>query len=255
MSISFYRDAVAVVYDDELAQLPQSGKARGFVLYALHHAAVAAESVCIMIHERAARTVEPRRKHPLGERHAHGVGYSLPQRTRRTVHARSNAVLGMPRSAAAFLPESREILRRHVVTAYVQRRIQHRRCMPRTEHEPVAVVKFRIFRNHVHKSAVKRRHYGRRAERRARMSAVCGLHLPRGQHPDRFYDVALCLFVHSHCSRSLFSKKLYDILCAMYRQKARKYGKIVLKWNNNIYTCTRRTGDSLRRKGHEGGNI
>jgi hypothetical protein len=90
----------------------RSGERAGLVRDPLHHAAVAYEDVGVVLDDVEARAVEPRREQLLGERHADGVGKTLPERACGRLHARRNAVLGMPGRSRAEAAEALQLLER-----------------------------------------------------------------------------------------------------------------------------------------------
>lgn len=81
---------------------------------------------------------EARRKEPFGDRGAQRHGVPLSQRARGVLHAAQHVHLGVAGRHAAPLPERLQVLGR-IVSGQRQRRIEHRRHVPRIEEEAVAV--------------------------------------------------------------------------------------------------------------------
>ena len=82
-----------------------SGKGSGLTGNAFHHVAIAAHRINVVVKNLESWTVITRRQ-PLGRnRHAQAVSNALTQRPRCGLHTRGEAVLRMPWSFAAQLPE------------------------------------------------------------------------------------------------------------------------------------------------------
>src|SRR5689334_1239006 len=79
ISRSINRYVVVVVEADQLPEPKVAGERGGFVRDPLHHVAVAADEVRVVIDDVVARSVEDRRQVRLGERHPHCVRYALAQ--------------------------------------------------------------------------------------------------------------------------------------------------------------------------------
>src|SRR5205814_10372932 len=99
------RDPVVVVEPDQLAELQVTGERARLVREALHEIAVGREEIRIVIDDRMAGAIEERRELCLGDGHADCIPGPLAERSRRRLYAGRDAVLGMPRGAAAPLPE------------------------------------------------------------------------------------------------------------------------------------------------------
>ncbi len=99
------RDVVVVVADDQLAEPEVPGDRRGFLADPLHHVAVGADRVDVVVDDVVARAVEALAEEALGDRHADGVGDALAQRTGRDLDAGRVAALGVPGRARAPLAE------------------------------------------------------------------------------------------------------------------------------------------------------
>ena len=120
------RDAVVVVADDQLAQAEVAGDRGRFLGDALHHVAVGADRVGVVVDELVAGPVEVLGEEALGHRHADRVGDALPERPGRDLDARHVAALGVAGRARAPLAEALQVLDRQVEAAQVgQRVLQH----------------------------------------------------------------------------------------------------------------------------------
>jgi hypothetical protein len=81
------RDAVVVVTDDQLAQGEVASDRGRFLADALHHVAVRADHVGVVVDELVSGAVEALGEEALGHRHAHRVGEALPERPGRDLDA------------------------------------------------------------------------------------------------------------------------------------------------------------------------
>ena len=137
-------DAVVVIEADQLAQAQGAGQGGHFVGDALHQAAVAHHHPGAVIDHFVAGPVELRRQPRLRQRHAHGIGKTLPKRPGGGFHAGALAVLRMPGGLGVQLAKGPEIVHRHGVAAQVQQAVQQHGAVPIGEHEPVPVPPIRI---------------------------------------------------------------------------------------------------------------
>ncbi len=137
--LSVNGNAVVVVQRHQLVELPGAGQRRGFVADAFHQAAVAQEHIGAVVDHGMVCPIELAGQQLLGQRHAHGIGKSLAQRTRRGFHARRDAVLGMAGGLAVQLAEILQLLHRQVITGEIEQRVQQHRRMSVGQHETIAV--------------------------------------------------------------------------------------------------------------------
>src|SRR5262249_60392414 len=79
----------------------------------LHHAAIAAQCVDIVIKHLVARTIEISRRPTCSDGHANAGGYSLAQGAGRRLDARSPAIFGMAWTFAVELAKTLDVLQRH----------------------------------------------------------------------------------------------------------------------------------------------
>ncbi len=110
--MSLDRHAVVVVNPAEIAEHLVTGERRRFAGDALHHVAVPAQCIDIEAEHGEVRPIEMPSKPAAGECHADAVAAALPQRPGRRLDARGQVVLGMPRTLAAELSESFDVIER-----------------------------------------------------------------------------------------------------------------------------------------------
>ena len=123
--------------NNELVQLEMTGQRNRFLADAFHQAAVAGDDIGVMIDEVI---TEMRIHDALGQRHAHGVGKPLPQRTRRRFDTGGVAVFRMTGRPRTELAEILDFFDGHVfVAGEVQQRIEQHRTMTGGKHETIAV--------------------------------------------------------------------------------------------------------------------
>ncbi len=170
------RHAVVVVEAGELAE-PQVPRERGRLGgHTLHEIAVARDHVGRVVDHRVVRAVVARRELRLGDRHAHGIGETLPEGPRGGFHSGRVPTLGMARRLAAPLAKALDLLQWQVVAGKVQEAIEQHRAVPRREHEAVAIEPrgvARVVLEHAHPQRVG---HGCRVERQARVAAIGLLH-------------------------------------------------------------------------------
>ena len=93
------RDVVVVVAGDQLAEPEVARDRAGFLADALHHVAVRADHVGVVVDDLVGRAVEALCEEPLGHRHPDGVRDPLAERPGRDLDAGRVAALGVPRRA------------------------------------------------------------------------------------------------------------------------------------------------------------
>src|SRR3546814_13846382 len=92
-------------------QLQMASQTNGFVVDALHQAAVPGDDICAMIDKFVAID---RVQMPLGKRHAHRGRQPLPQRPGGGFHPRQFEILRMPGTRTAELPEAADFIDRRM---------------------------------------------------------------------------------------------------------------------------------------------
>jgi len=137
-------NAVVVIEDDQLAELPGSGKGACFVADAFHQAAVANERVGVVVDDGETVAVEFGGQQLFGERQADGVGQALAERSGTGFDARGIADFRVARGHAVQLPETLELLDRQGIAGEMQQAVQQHRAVAVGEHEAVAVRPVRI---------------------------------------------------------------------------------------------------------------
>src|SRR5215472_1693097 len=86
---------------------------RRFGAHALHHAAIAANRVDVVVKDLEVRTIVPVSEPCLGNGHADAVGDPLSKRSSRGLDTRNQVVLGMTWSLAAELAKATNIVERN----------------------------------------------------------------------------------------------------------------------------------------------
>ena len=189
------RDPVVVVDPAEVLEPEVAGQRGRLGGDPLHHVAVAAQRVDVVVEELVAGAVEVRRL-PLGrDRHADRGRDALAERPGRRLDARRPAVLRMPRAARVDLAEALDVLERdrqlaeplvrgvdRLHAGEVQQRVEQRRGVADREHEAVAAGPDRVVRVEAQEVLPERVGDRRHRHRRAGMTGVGGLH---GVHRER----------------------------------------------------------------------
>src|SRR5215468_2524763 len=103
--VAFNRDVVVVPDPAEAIEPEVSRKRRGFGRYAFHHAAVAADSVDVVVKDVVSRPVITSGQPLLRDCHTYARGHALPQGACRSLDTRDPVIFGMSRSFAGELPE------------------------------------------------------------------------------------------------------------------------------------------------------
>src|SRR5215471_2901844 len=111
--VAFNRDVVVVPDPAEAIEPEVSRKRRGFGRYAFHHAAVAADSVDVVVKDVVSRPVITSGQPLLRDCHTYARGHALPQGACRSLDARDPVIFGMPWSLAAELPKTANVIERY----------------------------------------------------------------------------------------------------------------------------------------------
>ncbi len=111
--VALDRDVVAVVDPAEVAEPQMAGERGRLAADALHHAAVAAQRVDVVVEDVEAGPVEVPGQPIGGDRHADAVGDALAERAGRGLDPRGQMVFGMARAFAAELAEMLQVVERH----------------------------------------------------------------------------------------------------------------------------------------------
>ena len=130
-----------------------------FARYALHHVAVAAYGIDVIVEHREIRPVEVLRQPPSGERHAHAGAATLAQRAGCRFDARREVIFRMTGAFAAELPKPLDVVERdrglaqtlvfgihRFHAAEMKHRIEQHRCVAIGQHEAIAIGPDRILR-------------------------------------------------------------------------------------------------------------
>ena len=131
------RDAVVIEQHDELIKPEMAGQRDRLLRDAFHQVAIGSEHERTVIDQFRA---EHRGEMALGNRHAHCIPESLPQRSGGRLHAGCDEALGMTRRNRAQLAEALDLLDRHpFVTEEMEQRVNQHRAVTRRQDETVAV--------------------------------------------------------------------------------------------------------------------
>ena len=191
------RDAVVVVDPAEVREAQVSGERGRLAGHALHHAAVAAERVHVVVEERVVRAVVARRQPAPCDRHPDAGRDALTEGPRRRLDAGGPVVLGMSRAFAVELAEAADVVERHgrrperlvlgvhrLHPGQVEQRVEQHRGVPHREDEAVAVRPDRVVRVEAHVPLPERIRDRRHRHRRPRMPRVRLLHRIHREGPD-----------------------------------------------------------------------
>ena len=181
------RDVVRIVDEAEAVELERTRERTGLVGDALLQVAVAAEHPRAVVDDgRLGVHVPAGGVHTLGNRHAHGHRDALAKRTRRHLHARQQAALGVARTAGAELAEGLEFVELQVARAgEVEERVDERRAVPARKDEAVAVGPGNVLGVEIEEFEPEGRRNVRQAERHAGVPALRLLHHVRREAADR----------------------------------------------------------------------
>ena len=167
--IAFDGDVIVVVNPAEVIEREMAGERCRFRTHALHHAAVAAHRINVVVEDLEAGPIVAVREPCFSDRHANAGGDALPERPSCCLHPRNQMVLGVSRSLAAEMAEVTNIVERHrglpeplVVGVHgagageVEHRPQQHRSMAVGEHEAIPVGPNRILRIEMHHAVPQR---------------------------------------------------------------------------------------------------
>ena len=181
----FDGDPVAVVDPAKVAQHLVTGERGRFARYALHHVAVAAYGINVVVEHREVRPIEMLRQPAPGERHADAVAAALAQRAGRRLDAGGQVIFGMAGAFAADLPKPLDIVERDrglietlvfgidgFHAAEMQQRVEQHRGMAIGKDEAIAVGPDRVIRIEAQKILPERVGHRRQRHRRAGMAGI-----------------------------------------------------------------------------------
>ncbi len=133
------RDAIVVVQIDQFAELQMAGQRGGLRRDALHEVAVTHDRIREMIDDLESRAVVTGSEARLGDRHAHAVAESLPERSGRDLDAGCETALRVTGRDASPLAELPDLLERNVVAGHVEQAVEQHRSVSRRQDETIAV--------------------------------------------------------------------------------------------------------------------
>ena len=175
------RNAVVVVYADQLAQAQHARQRTGLVRYAFHQAAVAQQNPGPVVDDFMLRAVEFGCQQPFGKRHSHRVGQTLTQWPRRGLDADLDVEFRVAGRVRAKLPEGLELVDVQGVAGQVRGAVQEHGTVPVGQYQPVAVHPVRLPRRHLQVVRVQQLRNVRHAHGHAGMAGVGALHGVHGQ--------------------------------------------------------------------------
>ena len=149
-----------------------------------------------MIDHRVTGAVVAHGELDFADGHADRIGHTLSQRPRGDLDARSVPAFRMPRRFAVPLTELPNVLERKRVTGQIQETVEQRRAVAGRQHKTIAIDPIRIARIVFKPACPQHIGHWRRAERQARMSAVCLLHHVDRQEADSVDALLVELFWH-----------------------------------------------------------
>ena len=187
--VAFDGDVVVVVDPAEVVEAEMAGQRRRLGADALHHAAVAADRVDVVVEDLEARAVVAAGEPFPGDRHADAGGDALAQRAGGGLDAGDPVIFRMARRLAVELAEVADVVEgdRRLAEALVlgvhrlrpgqmQHRPEQHRGMAVGEHEAVAVRPDRVLRIEAHDPVPERIDQRRQRHGRAGMARVGLLH-------------------------------------------------------------------------------
>ena len=113
------RDMVLIVQIDQLSQAKMPGQRSGFLGYAFHQIAIAANGVCVVVDDFVPRPVVGCGEPGLGNGQSHAVAETLAERSGGHFHTRRFPSLRMAWRLAAPLSEPLEFIEREIVPGEV----------------------------------------------------------------------------------------------------------------------------------------
>ena len=116
-----------------------TGHFRRLVRDPLHQIAVGAQRVGAVVHDVVSGTVEAMREPTFRQRHAHGVGHPLAERSGRGLHRLQQMRLRMAGGPRPPLPEVLDLVEGQVVSGEMEERIEKHRGVPGRQDEAVPV--------------------------------------------------------------------------------------------------------------------
>ncbi len=185
LRLAFDGDVVVVVDPAQVVEAEMAGERGGLGGDSLHHAAIAAHRVDVVVEDREVRTIEVVGEPGLGDRHADAGGDALAERPGRGLHAGYPVIFGMAGCLAVELAEAADVVegdRRRAQPLVVgihgaglgeeQRRPQQHRGVAVGQHEAVAVGPDRVLGVEAHDPVPQRVDQRRQRHRRAGMAGL-----------------------------------------------------------------------------------
>ena len=139
-------DVVGVVNEDQVVQLLVTGESDGLESDALLHAAVTGERDHVVVEDRMLGGVEAGGGHLAGERETDGVGDPLAERASGGLDTGGLVELGVAGGLRVELAEILQLLKREVVAAEMQPRVEEHRAVAGGEDKAITVEPARLRR-------------------------------------------------------------------------------------------------------------
>ena len=133
-------NAVGIIENGQLVQLPGAGQRQGLGGDALHQTAVAAEGIGAVVDDFIARTVENACQMLLGSCHTDRHGETGAQGARGGFYADGVAVLGMTRCERTELTELHQVLLLETELKKMQQRVEQHGAVAAGENEAVPIL-------------------------------------------------------------------------------------------------------------------
>ena len=187
--VAFDGYAVAVIDPAQIAEHEAARERGRFAGDALHHVAVAAHRVNIVVENLETGPIEVLRQPAFADRHANACGAALAQWPGRRLDARRHMIFGMAGALAADLAKGFDIVERNrglgedfrcgidrLDAGKMQHGVEQHRRMSVGQDETVTVRPDRIFRIITQETLPQRVNHWRQSHRRSGMSGVGLLH-------------------------------------------------------------------------------
>ena len=217
IGVAFDRYAVAVV---DPTQVPEHQVARergGFAGDALHHVAIAAYRINVVIEYSKVRAIEVLRQPALSNGHADARRAALSERPGCRLDARGHMIFRVPRAFAADLAETLDVVERdrrlagtlvfgvnRLDAGEMQHRIEQHRGVPIGQHETIAVRPDRIVRIKPQEMLPQRINHRRQGHRRTGVAGIGLLHGIHRQSTDRVDAELINRTIARRCQMTAF---------------------------------------------------
>ncbi len=166
-------NAVGIVENGQLVQLPGAGQRQGLGGDALHETAVTAECIGAVVHDLIVRTVENAGQMLLGSSHADSHGETGAQRSCGGFDTDGVTVLGMTRCERAELAELHQVLLLQTKLEKVQQRVEQHGAVAAGENETIPILPGRILGIYLQMVSPELIGHGSRTQGKTGMTGLC----------------------------------------------------------------------------------